>query len=272
MGDFFNPALIPKETTLFTIWLLGVSLGLTACTATCLPFMGTWILGRGGSQRQALRDTALFVAGRIIAYSMLGAIAGSAGAWLAQVMRGGTGNVVIGLASIVAGVWLLRSGKTHAPCSMARSAGRTPPLLMGFSLSLTPCAPLASLLAVCAAAGSARMGMENGIAFGLGAALTPLLILLPLISLLGANLRDNREWITRWITWGGSDSINFVGLKTVDVGVIKKREKSRIKLINFKGEKIEDRYKKYFIEHYDFTDTRKSYAIFSHDLDHCRNF
>lgn len=213
MGEFFNPALIPKETTLFTIWLLGVSLGLTACTATCLPFMGTWILGRGGSQLQALRDTALFVSGRIVAYSLLGAIAGSAGAWLAQALRGGTGNLVIGLTSIAAGIWLLRSGKTNAPCGIARGAGSTPPLLMGFSLSLTPCAPLASLLAVCAAAGSARTGMANGVAFGLGAALTPLLILLPLINLLGTNLRDNREWITRWIRLGAAAVLILLGLR-----------------------------------------------------------
>jgi len=213
MDEFFNPALIPKETTLFTIWLLGVSLGLTACTATCLPFMGTWILGRGGSQTQALRDTALFVSGRVIAYSLLGAIAGSAGAWLAQAMRGGTGNAVIGLTSIAAGIWLLYSEKKHTPCGVARSAGRTPPLLMGFSLSLTPCAPLASLLAVCAAAGSARMGMANGAAFGLGAALTPLLILLPLINLLGKNMRDQRAWITRWIRWGAAAVLILLGLR-----------------------------------------------------------
>ena len=36
------------------------------------------VLGRGGSQRQALYDTGMFVTGRIIAYSMLGAIAGGA--------------------------------------------------------------------------------------------------------------------------------------------------------------------------------------------------
>ncbi len=213
MGEFFNPELIPKETTLFTIWLLGVSLGLTACTATCLPFMGTWILGRGGSQLQALRDTVLFVSGRIIAYCLLGAIAGGAGAWLAQAMRGGTGNAVIGLTSIAAGMWLMRSEKKHAPCGVARGAGSTPPLLMGFSLSLTPCAPLASLLAVCAAAGSVEMGMANGVVFGLGAALTPLLILLPLISLLGKNLRDNREWITRWIRWGAAAVLILLGLR-----------------------------------------------------------
>jgi len=213
MGDFFNPALIPKETTFFAIWLLGVSLGLTACTATCLPFMGTWILGRGGSQGQALRDTALFVTGRILAYSLLGAIAGGAGVWLSQALRGGTGNAVIGLSSIVAGVWLLRSGEAHASCGVARSARSTPPLMLGLSLSLTPCAPLASLLAVCAAAGSVKIGAVNGVAFGLGAALTPLLILLPLISLLGKSLRENREWITLWIRWGAAAVLILLGLR-----------------------------------------------------------
>ena len=215
MNDFLNPGLLPAQTTLFAIWILGVSLGLTACTATCLPFMGTWILGRGGTQLQALRDTAWFVTGRILAYSMLGAIAGGAGMWLSHAMKSGLGNVVIGLASMGAGWWLLRSGKAHAPCGVVKSRGGTPPLLLGFSLSLTPCAPLASLLAVCAAAGSARLGMQNGLAFGLGAALTPLLILLPLIGVLGRSLRDNREWMTRWIRWGAATVMIALGLRRI---------------------------------------------------------
>jgi len=215
MGELLNLAMLPQQTSLFGVWLLGVSLGLTACTATCLPFMGTWMLGRGGSQMQALRDTALFVSGRILAYTLLGAIAAGAGTWLAQVMRGGTGNFVIGAASIAAGIWLLRSAGKHAPCSAARSAGGTPALVLGFSLSLTPCAPLASLLAVCAAAGSVGWGVANGVAFGLGAALTPLLILLPLISLLGKNLREDRAWITRWVRWGAAVVLIVLGLRRI---------------------------------------------------------
>jgi len=82
-------------------------------------------------------------------------------------------------------------------------------------LSLTPCAPLASLLAVCAAAGSIKLGMANGVAFGLGAALTPLLILLPLISLFGKSLRDNREWITRWIRWGAAAVLFLLGMRRI---------------------------------------------------------
>lgn len=206
---------LSQQTTLFTVWLVGASLGLTACTATCLPFMGTWILGRGGSQMQALRDTALFVSGRILAYTMLGALAAAAGSWLAQAMQGGRGNLFIGAASIAAGLWLLRTGKVHAPCGVSQRAGSAPPLLLGFSLSLTPCAPLASLLAVCAAAGSVQLGMANGVMFGLGAALTPLLILLPLISLLGKQLRENRDWLTRWIRWGAAAVLIVLGLRRV---------------------------------------------------------
>ncbi|MDD4964664.1 MAG: sulfite exporter TauE/SafE family protein [Gallionella sp.] len=211
MNDFLNPALLPPETTFFAIWLLGVSLGLTACTATCLPFMGTWILGRGGSQLVALRDTGLFVSGRIVAYSLLGGIAGGAGAWLSHALRSGIGNAVIGLASITAGVWLWQTGKSHAPCHAARSS--TPPFLLGFALSLTPCAPLASLLAVCAAAGSIALGAEHGVVFGLGAALTPLLILLPLINLFGKHLRDNRMWMLRWIRWGAAAVLIILGVR-----------------------------------------------------------
>ena len=219
MNDFLKQSLLPQQTSLFAVWLLGMSLGLTACTATCLPFMGTWVLGRGGSQIQVLRDTLLFVSGRILAYTLLGAVAAGAGTWLAQVMLGGTGNLVIGFASIAAGAWLLRSTKVHAPCGVARNSGGAPPLMLGFSLSLTPCAPLASLLAVCAAAGSIKLGMANGVAFGLGAALTPLLIMLPLISLLGKNLRDNREWITRWIRWGAAAVLIVLGLRRILLGL-----------------------------------------------------
>ena len=40
-----------------------------------------------------------------------------------------------------------------------------------------------------------------------------LLILLPLISLLGKSLRDNREWITRWIRWGAAAVLILLGLR-----------------------------------------------------------
>jgi sulfite exporter TauE/SafE len=214
MGEWFDPALLPHEVTFFSIWLLGVSMGLTACTATCLPFMSSWVLGRGGGRTLVIRDTGLFIGGRILAYGMLGGAAGGAGLWLAQALKGGVGNAVIGCASLVAGVWLLR-GAAHAPCAALRSGGSMPPFFLGFSLSLTPCAPLASLLALCAAAGSIGQGAVHGLAFGLGAALTPLLILLPMIGALGTILRENRDWLMQWLRWGAAAVLLLIGARRI---------------------------------------------------------
>ncbi len=92
-------------------------------------------------------------------------------------------------------------------------------MLMRALFVSTPCAPLASLLAVCSAEGSVKLGMAHGLVFGLGAALTPMLILLLLISLLGSNLRENREWITRWIRRGAAAVLVALGLRRIFLGV-----------------------------------------------------
>lgn len=214
MGELFNPDLLPHEVTFFSIWLLGVSMGLTACTVTCLPFMSSWVLGRGGPQALVWRDAGLFISGRIAAYSMLGGLAGGAGLWLGQMLKSGAGHALIGGASIAAGLWLLRA-RPHVPCGVARAAGGSPPFMLGFALSLTPCAPLASLLALCAAAGSIGHGLSNGLAFGLGAALTPLLVLLPLVGALGKSLRDNRAWLTRWMRYGAALVLIAIGIRRI---------------------------------------------------------
>ncbi len=54
-----------------------------------------------------------------------------------------------------------------------------------------------------------------GLAFGLGAALTPLLILLPLICVFGARLRENRDWLSRWIRWGAALVLILLGARRI---------------------------------------------------------
>lgn len=201
------------EIGFLAVWLLGVSMGLTACTVTCLPFMGTWVLGRGAGQGEALRDTGVFLAGRVSAYSLLGLLAGHLGGWLTQTLDGGIGQVFIAAASIAAAVWLVLPARHESPCGAARRAAHTPPFLLGFSLSLTPCAPLASLLALCAVSGGAVAGMGYGLAFGLGAALTPLLVIVPLLGWLGRNFRDERPWLTRWLRWGAALVLAAIGVR-----------------------------------------------------------
>ncbi len=213
------------QVTLATVWLLGVSMGLTACTVTCLPFMGTWALGRASGQREAFLHTGVFLAGRVTTYTLLAALAGAVGLGLAQALGGAWGNGLIGMASIVAGLWLLAKpagkhcgavppGPTFTPVKIHRNkADSLPPLFLGAALSLTPCTPLASLLALAAHAGSAVQGASYGLAFGLGAAMTPILVLVPLAGRLGRELRSGRAWLARWLLWSAAAVLIVLGIR-----------------------------------------------------------
>ncbi len=192
------------EAGLLSAWFLGLSMGLTACTITCLPFMGTWVIGRGGARRAVILDTAAFLCGRVLAYALLGATAGALGVWITDVLAAGIGHLAIGLASILAGLYLLRPVRVRHACGAARQGGEAPPFLIGAALSLTPCAPLASLLAACALAGSAGGGFGYGIAFGFGAAVTPLILLLPALGFIGRQMTGERLWLARGLKWGAA--------------------------------------------------------------------
>lgn len=206
---------MPESAGLFSAWLLGLSLGLTACTVTCLPFMGAWVMAR--ERGAVLADTGLFLAGRVSAYALLGLAAGLAGVWLTGVLKSGIGHLAIGAASLVAGTWLLLGEGRHRTCGAARGAG-APPFALGFSLSLTPCAPLASLLAVAAQAGSAPLGAGYGLVFGLGAAVTPLLLLLPLLGAFAARLRAQQAWLGLWLKRGAGGVLLALGLYRISLG------------------------------------------------------
>jgi thiol:disulfide interchange protein DsbD len=212
------------QVTLATVWLLGVSMGLTACTVTCLPFMGTWALGSASGQREAFLHTGVFLAGRVATYTLLAALAGAAGLGLAQALGSAWGNAAIGTASILAGLWLLAkpAGKgcgavppepTFKVVRFERKSDNLPPLFLGAALSLTPCTPLASLLALAAHAGSTAQGAAYGLAFGLGAAMTPILVLVPLAGRLGRELRAGREWLSRWLLWSAAAVLVVLGVR-----------------------------------------------------------
>lgn len=203
--------IVLQQVGLFSVWILGITVGFTACTASCLPFMGSWIMSRNLGLKGSLVDAGLFASGKVAAYATLGAFAGITGEFLLHYLRSGVGNLLIGASSIAAGIWLIYNmGRQHRSCSM-RNRHNMHPFLMGFSLSFIPCAPLAALLAACAAAGSFGLGLSYGFVFGLGAAITPLFIILPLLGKLGQELRERNPWLKKWMIWFGSSVLLAIG-------------------------------------------------------------
>jgi thiol:disulfide interchange protein DsbD len=202
---------LPRDVGVLSVWLMGVSVGLTACTAVCLPFMGTWAVGRGGGGRGALVDTGAFVAGKLAAYTLLGGLAGLLGETVAERLEGSAGHLAIGLASLLAGLWLLWPARAGA-CGMIRG-GRMPPFALGVALSLVPCAPLAALLAVAALAADPGLGLAYGLAFGLGAALTPLFVVVPALGVFGRLFGDGRPRLARFARLGAGLVLVALGLR-----------------------------------------------------------
>jgi sulfite exporter TauE/SafE len=188
---------------------------MTACTVTCMPYMGAWVLGR--ERGTVMADTAVFLAGRVAAYAMMGLMAGLAGVWLTAVLKQGIGHIAIGFASLAAGLWLF-FGRSRQGCAASRRA-QASPLAMGFALSLTPCAPLASLLAFSAQSGSAVSGAAYGLAFGLGAAVTPMLVLLPALGWFGQRLRESRAELGLWLRRAAGLVLVALGLYRIGMGI-----------------------------------------------------
>lgn len=191
-------------------WLLGLSVGLTACTVSCLPFMGSWVIGRAGGAAHALGDALAFVAGRIAGYAVLGAVAGATGEWLVRALGGGAGHAWVGLGAVAAAGALLVSGRRRARCG---GGMRLPPAVLGAALAMVPCAPLASLAAAAATTQSAATGAAFGVAFGTGAAVTPLLLVLPALGAFARRLRGEQPWLGRWLRIGATLALLAIGLR-----------------------------------------------------------
>jgi thiol:disulfide interchange protein DsbD len=192
------------DVSAFSVWLLGASLGLTACAATCMPFIGTWVFARADAQAGAWRDTLSFLGGRLTAYALLGGLAGGLGAWFVRELASGIGNLAIGLSAIVSAAWLAWPATAHSLCQRMKKTNGVSPFLMGATLTLIPCAPLATVLAASAAGGSIGRGAFLGTVFGLGALFTPMLVLIPACAMFGRRLRQHQGWIMPWMTAGAA--------------------------------------------------------------------
>lgn len=189
---------------------LGLVFGFSACTISCLPYLGPVFLASDGGIRQSWRTVLPFSLGRLSSYAGLGLLAGFVGQYLGD--DAGLGNVrwILGCAAIMVGLALLLRRAPHGACSTPTAAEqplqRLDPVapralmpgglfLLGVSMALTPCAPLGTVLFSAALSASAAHGLALGLSFGLGAIALPALIFGIGVAYIGARLREQlRHW------------------------------------------------------------------------------
>lgn len=148
------------------------------CVGMCGPLSCSWAVSAksGGF----MRGTALYHTGRMIAYGLVGALAGALGTMPLAFFQHGAGIVLpwlLVLAFAIVGMgldaWLpkpkfLSTGLRRVQSAAFRLKGDLRATILGLATPLLPCGPLYLMFALAMANGSAARGAEFALAFGLG--------------------------------------------------------------------------------------------------------
>ncbi|MEM2088975.1 MAG: sulfite exporter TauE/SafE family protein [Thermoproteota archaeon] len=171
---------------------LGLFYGLTFCTSACLPYVTSYIAGIGAGFRKGLTVASTYNLGRIIAYALLGLLTGLFRVFVSDrffLAYQKYASIAFGAVIILIGVEILMRKKScPRTCSQAEHGlfGKQGKLVkgfdiralsMGFTRGLILCPPLAALLLYSVTLSASTDSVILATLFGLGTALSPLLIL-----------------------------------------------------------------------------------------------
>lgn len=155
---------------------LGLSFGFTGpCFFSCVPFLVTYLAGRNLKWKQGLKEALIFFCARLLAYLVLGFLAGLSAALLKRFSASGFmlflkpagGLIIIALGVLI----LLNKGQFCCGCKFPVNKAFTfgSLFILGFIAGVFPCAPLIALLfEITIISKSALEGALCAFSFGLG--------------------------------------------------------------------------------------------------------
>ncbi len=187
-------SLIPELSNPYlTSFASGLLYGLVACTATCLPYLASYIAGIGADFRKGVFATLTFNSGRIIAYTLIGALIGIFSGLMHLFAEDATisifqaySTVAFSIVTIIIGASLLyRNRKPSCKCNQTpltpkkKRVGKfdVGAFTLGLSRGLVLCPPLLALLLYSIPFASPVDSVAFAVLFGVGTAISPMLLL-----------------------------------------------------------------------------------------------
>ena len=172
-----------QSITIFSLFILGLSYGSTACMFSCMAFLSPLLVSNSKTLRDSIALVLPFSLGRIVAYTLIAMLAySSAGLTKAMLQDNELFRFLLGGFTLIMSIFLLykifkkqKDGCASAACVRKPVANPFALFGMGFLFSINPCVPLLTLLALSANSSSGLHAMQMGIFFGLGAVLVPFL-------------------------------------------------------------------------------------------------
>ncbi len=207
----------------------GLFYGTLFCTASCLPYVASYIAGTGAGFRKGITITLLYNSGRVVAYALIGGAVGLLSSAFRMVVSEASllpfqtySSVAFGVVTIIIGAHILLKNKSP-PCEgnlekvnspqTGKVAGRID--LRAFSLGLSRgfviCTPLLALLVTSVAFAAPFDSFLLAVLFGLGTALSPILVLG------GATgwLLNKAPLFRRWISIAGAAILIVLGVSAL---------------------------------------------------------
>jgi uncharacterized protein len=208
----------------------GLVFGLAYCTASCLPVVAGYIAGVGAGFKQSVKITAIFNAGRIIAYTLIGGLIGLFGGLLRFFVSDDAitpfqiySSLLFGLVTIAIGaalMWQTRKPKISCDCKTdtTTAAGRIKrygvdfgAFTLGFTRGLIICAPLLLLLTTSLTLVDPAGSISIAILFGLGTSISPILFLGGVTGW----LLNKAPLFRKWISIAGGIILILLGILSV---------------------------------------------------------
>ena len=224
-------SLLPEIANPYVAALAGGFLyGLVFCTSTCLPYVASYIAGINAGFRKGVTVTLIFNSGRITAYALIGAAIGIFKLLMNDSFRSAFqtySSFAFSIVTIVIGVTILVRNKPpvcNCPAEASRDVGSkrlrdrfdVRAYTLGLSRGLILCTPLLALLAYSVTFASPVDSLALAVLFGLGTALSPILLLGGATGWLLNKAPLFRKWISRL----GAAALIMMGVITLIDAII----------------------------------------------------
>ncbi|MDD3769879.1 MAG: sulfite exporter TauE/SafE family protein [Sulfuricurvum sp.] len=160
---------------LFSLFILALSYGATACMFTCMPLLSPILLANSTTRQQSLKVLLPISLGRISGYIVLALIAyTSAYALKAYISDKTLMGYLLGTITIILSIRLWFSLRASVSCchtTKSTPANAFALFFTGVLLSMSICAPVVTMMTLSATSSSFLWAFTYGLTFGLGATL-----------------------------------------------------------------------------------------------------
>src|SRR3990170_2524803 len=205
---------------------VGLLYGLVYCTPTCLPYIASYIAGVGADFRKGLVATLIFNLGRVTTYALIGSLVSILSGVFRFVVNESSlsafqqySSFVFGIVTIVIGIAvLLKSKATPRDCDPVghKNSGLNKfgvrfdvgAFSLGLSRGLIVCPPLAIFLLYSLSFGAPIDSFFLAVLFGLGTALSPMLLL----GGVSGWLLNKAPMFRKWIALVGAGVLIMLGI------------------------------------------------------------